>query len=62
MTPAHELAPNKAFKGLSIEDLGDLSQYYHFRKVQLPDKREQLEREEVLITYDFFVIYGLKCI
>lgn len=53
MTPSHELVRNAAFEGLSREALRDISKYAHFRNVQLPEKREQLDRDDALFTYNF---------
>mmetsp|Transcript_17075 Transcript_17075/g.16940 ORF Transcript_17075/g.16940 Transcript_17075/m.16940 type:complete len:117 (+) Transcript_17075:529-879(+) len=53
MTPSHELIRNKAFEGLSRQDIRDIKKYFHFRNVQLPEKREQLDRDDALFTYDF---------
>jgi len=53
ITPGHELVRNKAFEGLKREELSKLSNYFHFRNVQLPEKREQLDRDDALFTYDF---------
>ena len=34
-------------------DLGNPSLYHHFRNVQFSSKREQLDREDALFSYDF---------
>jgi radial spoke head protein 9 len=44
LTPAHELAPNPSFQGLSRLQLRDLRKYYHFRQVKSLEKRELLDR------------------
>jgi radial spoke head protein 9 len=53
MTPAHELSRNHSFAGLSREELKKLGDYHHFRNVQQSDKRDQLDRDDALFTYDF---------
>ena len=53
MTPSHELTRNKAFEGLNSTQIKDIKCYLHFRNVQLPEKREQLDRDDALFTYDF---------
>jgi radial spoke head protein 9 len=54
MTPAHELARNKAFEGLTSHTIKDIKHYFHFRNVQYQEKREQLDRDDALFTHDFF--------
>lgn len=53
MTPGHEIARNRGFSGLTTSDLGKLDKYFHFRNVQLIEKREQLDRDDALFSYDF---------
>lgn len=53
MTPSHELTRNKAFEGLTGSMAKDMKNYLHFRNVQQSEKREQLDRDDALFTYDF---------
>jgi len=53
ITPAHELSRNRAFAGLSQDEVHSLGPYLHFRNVQTKDKRMQLDRDDAIFTYDF---------
>lgn len=43
MTPEHEVRRNESFRGLSGQDACKLSNYLHFRNVQNPQKKEDLD-------------------
>jgi radial spoke head protein 9 len=53
ITPAHELTRNKAFEGLARKEVGNIRRYLHFRNVQSTEKRDQLDTDDALFTYDF---------
>lgn len=53
MTASHELIRNRSFVGLSRPEVSDIKKYYHFRNVQLPEKKEQLDRDEAISSFDF---------
>ena len=53
MTPTHELTRNPAFEGLPLGQIKEIKNYLHFRNVQLAEKRDQLDRDDALFTYDF---------
>jgi radial spoke head protein 9 len=53
ITPAHELSRNRAFQGLNRSDVKVLGKYLHFRNVQTSEKRQQLDRDDAIFTYDF---------
>ena len=53
LTVAHEVQRNEAFAGLTVEDLGNLANYSHFRVVQNAEKRELLEADEAIFKTDF---------
>ena len=53
ITPAHELTRNKAFEGLSRKEIRNIKHYLHFRNVQSTEKRDQLDTDDALFTYDF---------
>jgi radial spoke head protein 9 len=53
MTPGHEIAHNRGFAGLTTAEIGKPEKYFHFRNVQLPEKRDQLDRDDALFSYDF---------
>lgn len=53
ITPAHELTRNKAFEGIPRKSLNNIKHYLHFRNVQSTEKRDQLDTDDALFTYDF---------
>lgn len=53
MIPLKEVRRNEVFKGLKKDQAFDLSNYYHFRKVQNRDKKEQIEREDGVYNSSF---------
>ena len=54
LTPGRELTRNKSFEGLSIAQLKDIKSYSHFRPVELPEKKEMIDRGDALNNFDFF--------
>ena len=48
LTTAHELLRNEAFRGLSMSDAMELSNYSPFRNVQTKDKKEGLEKDDAI--------------
>jgi radial spoke head protein 9 len=53
MTPLREVRRNEAFSGKSDNNFSDLTNYQHFRKVALKEKKEQLDRDEGIYNPDF---------
>ena len=54
ITPGHELTRNRAFEGLSCQQLKDVRNYSHFRPVEMSEKREMIDRGDALNASDFF--------
>ena len=54
LIPQHEIRRNIAFRGLDRKDLGKLSKYYHFRNVQMQEKKTLVESTESVFRYDIF--------
>jgi len=62
MLPIHELRRNDNFLGiltdkyrlgLNPDKLGNLKSYMHFRKVQNSDKKDLIDRDEALTSFNF---------
>lgn len=53
MTPGNEITRNRTFSGLTTTDIGKLDKYCHFRSVQLPEKRDFIDRGDALLSFDF---------
>ena len=50
---SHEVTRNEAFRGLSNEQLLELKNYSHFRKVHDPVKRQNLEADDAIFNKSF---------
>ena len=53
LTYSHEVQRNEAFRGLSNEQLLELENYSHFRKVHDPVKRQNLEADDAIFSKSF---------
>ena len=53
LTPLHEVQRNEAFRGLQSSECFDLKFYSHFRNVQDPAKKENLEADDAIFQRDF---------
>lgn len=53
LTSSHEVQRNEAFRGLSNEQLLELENYSHFRKVHDPVKRQNLEADDAIFSKSF---------
>ena len=53
LTTAHETARNEAFRGLSLDAAFSLGSYSHFRNVQTKEKKEGLEKDDVIYQPNF---------
>jgi radial spoke head protein 9 len=49
----HEMRRNETFRGLSENQLKDLSLYQHFRPISDPKKKEIVESDESIFRFDF---------
>mmetsp|Transcript_3976 Transcript_3976/g.2938 ORF Transcript_3976/g.2938 Transcript_3976/m.2938 type:complete len:139 (+) Transcript_3976:270-686(+) len=52
-TPLHEVRKNKAYSGLSLEELFDLKSWKHFRPIEQKEKKDILQREEAFYNDEF---------
>ncbi len=53
LTIAHEVARNESFKGLSQDQVFQLTSYSHFRNVQQKEKKEGLEKDDAIFQRTF---------
>jgi len=53
MTPEHQVRRNEAFRGLKGDDATNLKSYLHFRNVQCPQKKSDLDLPTAPFNQDF---------
>lgn len=54
LIPKHEVRRNESFRGLEKKECTNISKYYHFRNVQLKEKKILLETNESIFRDDIF--------
>lgn len=52
-TPTHTVVQNEAFRGHSVRDANNLSNWQHWRNVEQDDKQELIARHEAIFNDDF---------
>jgi hypothetical protein len=53
LTAKHEVQRNEAFQGLKPEEVFNIANYSHFRNVQDPEKKRNLEADDAIFQRDF---------
>jgi radial spoke head protein 9 len=53
MLPIHEMRRNDNFQGLKSNEIGNLSKYMHFRDVMSQEKREFIQRDDAIFSFNF---------
>jgi len=53
MLPIHEMRRNDNFQGLKNNDLGNLGKYMHFRDVMSQEKKEFIQRDDAIFSFNF---------
>lgn len=53
LTTTHEIARNEAFRGLSLDQAFSIGSYSHFRNVQSKEKKEGLEKDDIIFQPNF---------
>ena len=53
MLPIHEMRRNDNFQGLKNNEIGFLSKYMHFRDVMTQEKKEFIQRDDAIFSFNF---------
>ena len=53
MIPQHEIRRNENFHGVDPKELTKINKYFHFRDVLSDQKKELIEKDDVIFQYNF---------